>query len=421
MRAGDGQDGDLTIDGVTIVDPRRPREPRRLSRIDIRAGRISAIAAAGRDQRAADGPVLDADGLVAVPGLVNAHDHLYSRELRDPVAGLSLAAMRRWLDARDSSETLLTMVRNSHIELAQGITTIRDLGAVHGLNTTLARLIEAELTAGPTVVASGRPIVMTGGHVWTFGREADGPWACRQAVREQAKAGARVVKIMGSGGLSHYPAEDFRALQFTDEELAATIDEAHRLGLRTAAHVFGADAVERVVALGIDSVEHGVEITDGTLAAMAERSVAYVPTLTNMERIASPAFNQRAGTPERAEVLTHGVVNPHRETFRRALEAGVLIAVGTDSLGDYTEELTRMMDLGMTVEQVLAAATINGARTCGADAGVIEPGVRADMALYEGNPMDDPSALTKPDYVICRGRIAIGPIHGVLRSGAAGS
>lgn len=402
----------VAVNGVRIVDPRAGQSGGGLRRIEVLDGRISRIRpATSPADREAD-LVVDGDGRYVVAGRVNAHDHLYSHELRTPRAGLNLAAMRAWIDARAQAETLMVMLRTALDQLAHGVTLIRDLGAVHGLNTVLARMVADGLVPGPAVVAAGRPIVMTGGHVWTFGRESDGPWACRQAVREQAKAGARVIKIMASGGLSHYPAEDFTVTQFTDDELAATIDEAHRVGLPACAHVFGAEAVERVVRLGIDVIEHGVEITDATLAAMAHRKVPYVPTLSNMRRIASREYNALADTPERTAILTEKVVGPHRDTVRRAIAAGVSIAVGTDSTGSYREELECLQSLGMTPQQLLAAATVNGAELCREPAGLLEPGRRADFTLHADDPLVDPLLLVEPDYVFCRGALLSGPVTG---------
>lgn len=399
----------LVFEDVTVIDPvTGPADAP--TRIVVTDGLITAVGRAAPVP--ADAVVIDAAGRYVVPGMVNAHDHLYSHELRDPLPGLGIAPMRALLDARGDAETLLRMLSAAQAELAAGITGIRDLGAPSGLNTVLADLLRRDVVPGPVVQASGRAIVMTGGHVWTFGREADGPWNCRRAVREQAKAGAAVIKIMGSGGLSHYPAEDFTASQFTEEELAAIIDESHRVGLPCCAHVFGAESVARVVQLGVDCVEHGVQIDDETLAEMAARGTGYVPTLTNMERIASAEYNSTAGTPERSSVLTAGVVQPHRETVRRAIAAGIRIAVGTDSTGNYAGELRALADLGMTPLQVLAAATVTGSAVCRIPGGRIAVGEPADLALHRRNPLERLESLTAPEYVVRRGRIVAAPVAG---------
>ena len=387
---------------LLIADPSSAHAGQR-RHISVRDGVISAISITKPEVAESD-TVVDLEGRSALPGLVNAHDHLYSHELRTPRIGWGLPEMRAWLDVRDVPTTLATMLDAGLHGLTQGITTVRDLGALHGLNIALSRSVGGAQLLGPTVVPAGRPIVMTGGHVHGFGREADGPWDCRRAVREQVKAGAKIIKIMGSGGLSHFPAEDFGLPQFTEQELAAIVDEARSAGVPSCAHVFGADAVARVVEAGVDSVEHGVEIDDDTLQVMARRGVAYVPTLANMRRIASTEFNIAAGMPSRAEILREGVVKPHADTFRRALAAGVRIGLGTDSTGTYGEELEAMSELGMSFGQLLSAATIDGAAICRQMTGAIEVGRRADLAIYDFVP-SRPAELVTPTHICTAGRL----------------
>lgn len=390
---------ELLLRDLVLIDPTAPTDDRP-HRVTIRRGRIAEVIPEHPGEPAAPRGTARR---FALPGLVNCHDHLYSHELRYPLAGMDLAQMRKWLDMRDPIETVVRMAGTAWEELRHGILLIRDLGAVHGVNTTLSRLMNEGLLLGPEVVASGRPIVMTGGHVWTFGREADGADECRKAVREQAKAGARVIKIMGSGGLSRYPEEDFHIRQFSDDELRATIEEAHAHGLPTCAHVFGSDAVARVVDFGIDSVEHGVEISDATLDTMVKRDISYVPTMTNMERVASEDLNAHAGRAGRAEEMMKGVVLPQRSTFQRALAAGVRIGVGTDSTGDYQAELMRMSALGMSNDGVIAAATVNGYRICGRDRPAFTVGARANFVIFDSDPRADVSALATPAVVVRNG------------------
>ncbi|HVR31968.1 MAG TPA: amidohydrolase family protein [Acidimicrobiia bacterium] len=359
----------------------------------IEDGRIASISAHRR------GAGVDGAGRYVLPGLVNAHDHLYSKELRSPAPGMDIAAMRRMIDTRDETETVAVMLRNAWRAMAQGVLVIRDLGARHGANTRLASLIDRGIVPGPTVIPAGRPIVMTGGHVWTFGREADGADECRKAVREQRKAGAKVIKVMASGGLSNFPHEDYTVCEFTDEELAAITDEARKLGLPTCAHAFGTDAIEAAVRAGIDSVEHGVHLDDATVEMMVERGIGYVPTIANMHRIASPALNVSAGVPERAERFDREIVKPQMESVARAIEAGVRIGIGTDSTGTYREEIAFLMEAGMDCERIVRAATVDGAVICRSDAGVVAEGRPALLTLYESNPSEDPTSLDEPSAV----------------------
>ena len=369
--------------------------------VTSRAGQIVEAGKSGRDE----GRVFDGDGRYALPGLVNAHEHLYSKELRSPDPGMDIRSARRDIDQRDASSTLAVMLRNAWRAMLEGILVIRDLGARHGLNTDLARIFETGVLPGPCVVAAGRPIVMTGGHVWTFGREADGPDECRRAVREQRKAGARVIKVMASGGVSNYPHEDFTASEFTEAELAAITSEAKKLGLLTCAHAYGEAAVRDAVDAGINSIEHGVDIVDETIEKMARDEISYVPTMANMSRIASAEMNIAAGVPERAALFTSEIVEPQRRSVASALRAGVRIGIGTDSTGSYLEEITELTRIGMSVEQVIRAATVEGARICGVEAGVIAPGHLALMALYEDDPRHAVERLVTPSAVFVTGTL----------------
>ena len=239
---------------LSVEDPGIPVSPP--VDVDVADGRIVSITPSVGARPGG----IDGGGQFLLPGLINSHDHLYSKELRSPTAGNDLRTMRRLIDRRDEALTAAVMIRNAWEEMAQGVLVVRDLGARHGLNTHVAGIFDRRILPGPVVVACGRPIVMTGGHVSTFGREADGPAECRKAVREQRRAGARVIKIMASGGLSNFPHESFDVPEYTGEELSAITAEARGLGLPTCAHAFGADAVEAAVGAGVDCIEHPLAV-----------------------------------------------------------------------------------------------------------------------------------------------------------------
>jgi imidazolonepropionase-like amidohydrolase len=396
----------VDLPGMPVTDP---------VDITVTGGTISSIAPHhGRADRAVSGA-----GRFVMPGLINAHDHLYSKELRTPATGMDIAAMRRQIDTRDEVETVAVMLRNAWRAMAEGVVVIRDLGARHGVNTRLASLIERGVMPGPMVVAAGRPIVMTGGHVWTFGREADGADDCRRAVREQKKAGAKVIKVMASGGLSNFPHEDYTVCEFTDSELAAITHEAAKLGIPTCAHAFGTDAIEAAVRAGIDSVEHGVHLDESTVATMSENRIGYVPTIANMHRIASPALNDSAGVPERSERFDREIVQPQMRSVRRAIDAGIRIGVGTDSTGTYREELSLLMQAGMDAERVIRAATIDGASICRVDAGVVAEGRLGMFALHDDDPREDPLRVVAPSAMFMSDRLYEQRDLAVLTSGSA--
>ncbi|MDH3249700.1 MAG: amidohydrolase family protein [Acidimicrobiia bacterium] len=386
--------------GVRVIAVEEEGLPDSNSSVIISAGRIADVTT----QLPTVDRVIEGRGRFALPGLVNAHDHLYSKELRNPDPGMDIRAMRREIDGRDVPETLVVMLANAWREMAEGVLVIRDLGARHALNTHLARIIDGGVVPGPVVVPAARPIVMTGGHVWTFGREADGPDDCRRAVREQKKAGAQVIKVMASGGVSNYPHEDYAVSEFTPPELEAITSEARKLGLPTCAHAYGEEAVSAAVDARIDGIEHGVRLDDGIIEKMVANQIAYVPTMANMQRIASVEMNAAAGVPERAAVFQREIVEPHMRSVTAALEAGVRVGIGTDSTGSYLEEIRALTRAGMGVEQVIRAATIEGARICRVDAGLIAPGRLALMALYDEDPRRDVEVLVRPSAVLIGGR-----------------
>jgi len=343
-----------------------------------------------------------------IPGLINCHDHLYSRNaLRHTQPGMGLTALRRSLDASSDFFLLATMASNAVQELYEGITTTRDMGVRNHLNIELRKAIDAGLLTGPRVLACGMPIAMTGGHVWTFSREADGPDECTKAVREQLKAGADVIKVMTSGGLSRYPEEIPTACELSVEELSAIITVAHEHGRKVCAHAMANRAIRNCIEAGIDSIEHGVYLDEESAQVMGEKGITLVPTFSNVARVADPDYNALAGMPERAKELREGVVEPHAASVRMALEAGVMIGVGTDSAGHFIDELAMMCDLGMTTMDALVTATANGAILCGIEdqTGTIDVGKQADLVVLRDDPLADVRNLSKIDMVLKAGEV----------------
>lgn len=356
--------------------------------IHIESSRITAIEPG--TAAPPDAAVVDAGGSWVVPGLINCHDHLYSRNaLRHTRPGVGLAALRRDLDARSDLSLLAIMAYNGAQELFQGITTTRDMGVRNHLNIELRNAIEAGHILGPRVLASGMPIAMTGGHVWTFSREADGPDECVKAVREQLKAGADVIKVMTSGGLSRYPEEIPTACELSVDELRAIVAVAHEHGRKVCAHAMANRAIRNCIEAGLDSIEHGVYLDEESARIMGERSMTMVPTFANVARVADPEYNKLAGTPERAKELQEGVVGPHAASVRMAIEAGVMIGVGTDSAGHFIDELAWLCELGMSSMDALVTATKNGSILCGIDdeVGTVEVGKKADLVMVEADPL----------------------------------
>ena len=331
---------------------------------------------------------IDGDGGWLMPGLINCHDHLCNKWLRDtPASEYQSARLRR----RNSSPGYhaLEAAGNATWELRQGVTTVRELGGP-GMasgqelftNVDIRDAIESGQISGPRVIASRLIIAMTGGHgtPWYGVREADGPDEVRKAIREQLKGGADCIKIMSTAGLANYPYESPDTDEYTFEELSAGADEAHRFEKLITTHAMSDSAVRRAIKAGIDTIEHAFLTTPDGVSAMADGGVSFVPTARVAWRMA------RNSPPALAELLLSA---GHRDRVLEAVDRGVPVGVGTDSRFTVLEEMETLVEYGVPVETVLMGATGTAADICGLDdSGVIAPGKRADLLLLRNNPLD---------------------------------
>jgi imidazolonepropionase-like amidohydrolase len=259
------------------------------------------------------------------------------------------------------------------------------------------------LVDGPRILSCARIISATspGGAIFkTMYREADGAGEMRKAVREQLRRGADFIKLMSTGARSVL-AEDPEPAQMTREELHAAVDEAHRLGVRVAAHVEGLGGARLAVAEGVDTIEHGLSLhrEPSLLEAMAQRGIVLVPTLSTFHDLAERF------TDSFAPVLVEQAKRQREEAYATLLaarEAGVTLAMGHDSgpPGDNAVELVRMVAGGLSAMEGIVAATQGSARALGLDdVGVIRPGAVADLLVVDGDPLDDVRVLRGPERV----------------------
>jgi imidazolonepropionase-like amidohydrolase len=361
----------------------------------ISGGEIAEISPAGAAPAPAGRDGIDLAGKYVIPGLIDAHVHL------DLIA--EIAPYAHW--RRPPFERALGLAGNGLTALRHGITALRDLGCYDDAVIQYARLAESGRLLGPRVIAAGRWVCMTGGHGWEYGREADGEAEVRKAVREQIRAGAGVIKLMATGGLST-PGSP-HAAELTEAELAAGTDEAHKAGLRVAAHAHAAAGIRAALAAGVDSVEHGAFLGDAELAEMRRRGTFLVPTAVAVE-------NVRPGSGIDPDVISK--TEAAREIFHantaRALGSGVWIAAGTDAgtalnpVGpSLLSELELYVRLGASTRDALAAATVHAGRLLGGGLGVIEPGHPADLVILNRNPAAGLGALSEISGVILRGRL----------------
>ena len=362
------------------------------------------IAAVVPDREAGDGAMLDLGGLTLLPGLFNCHTHLCLSGQADPARALA---------EEPFPTTVIHAALRARQTVEAGITTIRDLGGREYAEIAVRDAVHDGLIPGPRILAAGRAVCMTGGHGWkVLGRQADGADEVRKAVREQLRAGADVIKLVATGGVMT-PGVDPSSPQLTVDELRAGIDEAHKARRRAAAHAQAEDGIAFCLDAGIDTIEHGIFLTETPVARMVRQGTALVATLVAPHAIVEGGV--AAGIPDFAVQKSVAVRARHLESFRMAMRAGVRIAAGSDAgtplnpHGTIVPELLLMVGAGMAPLDAIRSATSVAAAVTGLahETGRIAPGLAADLLAVEGNPAESIKALGAVRLVIADGRLVI--------------
>jgi imidazolonepropionase-like amidohydrolase len=372
----------LLYDGT--LDP-----PKRNVDIVIEGDRIREIRAAK------EGGAHDAAAACVTPGLVNAHAH---------VEGSGEPDMMQAIATSTQNQRMLRAVENARKALCAGVTTIRDVGSSNAIAPDVRDAIDAGRIPGPRMRAAGWVLCMTGGHGWPLGREIDSPYEARKAVREQMKLGADCIKVMATGGVMTKGAVPGNA-QLTPDELDAAIGEAHRHGMRVAAHAIGTQGIKNALRAGIDSIEHGHMLDDEAIALFKQSGAYLVPTLTAPTCILEHV--EGGGMPQYVVDKARFVNEQMLRNIKRAYDAGVKIAGGSDAGTPfnyhenyaYEVELMHTM-LGMTPQQALHAATAVAAELIGLHRSVLAPGEIADMLLLSKDAGADVRALRNVEMVV---------------------
>jgi len=349
-------------------------------------------------------PEVDLGGRYLSPGLINMHTHL----------GLSLPGrLGDTVRAMNPVELVLHMADGAAKTLQAGVTTIRCVGEKEGNDFALKAAIAAGRVPGPRIFTAGRPISSTGGHghATSGALECDGATGFRRGVRTQVKAGADLIKVMISGGISGRH-ETITTRQVTRDELAAAISTAHEWGRKVTAHAGPSEVIGEAVELGLDCVEHGYELTEQVTKAMAAAGTWYVPTLVVTR---CKEFFDELGVPEWMQQRSLGAGARHLESYRFALDAGVTVMLGSDMppfwIFDGTSaavrELEHMATEGLGARAAQAAATLTPARWLGADPdlGTVEAGKFADLVATVGDPTRDTTTYRTIDWVAHGGTI----------------
>jgi imidazolonepropionase-like amidohydrolase len=352
--------------------------------------------------------VIDLQGMTLLPGLIDAHTHLTFNPQDLGYSSVAISIPRETLSG----------AKNARVTLEAGFTTVRNVGANGYSDIGLRDAINAGDVPGPHIVASGPALGITGGHCddtlhapqyhWESEGVADGIPAVMHKVREVIKYGADVIKICATGGVLSFR-DDPQASQYTLEEMKAIVGEAHRLGRKVAAHAHGGDGIKLAVIAGVDSIEHGSYIDDDGIKLLKEHHTYLVPTLYLADWIIVNAEAIKLPKPllEKAKV----VVPMARINIKRAFDAGVQVAFGTDAAvyphGLNAREFAVYVKLGMTPLQAIQTATVNASQLLGWGdrIGSIEPGKFADLIAVQGDPLNDVTELERVRWVMKEGQV----------------
>lgn len=422
--------------GVTVIDGRGGATADQV--VVIEDGAIADIVPMGSYARVAGREELDLDGFFVMPGLIDAHVHLAGG--RADISDQELGVV--------AEPTLLRAMRSvyeAQAILKRGFTSVRDV-SWNGLY--LKRLFREGQIPGPRVVACGPGLTRTGGHADMYqftseyshdhgpwGYVADGPEEIRKAVRTLLREGADAIKVFASGG-DNWPHDRNGDVHYSPEEIRMVVEEAKRQrGTVVMCHAENAEAIRMAVDAGVDTIEHGEDLDDDIVAAMADRGTILVPTLeliVNWHRDFMPVDDSESGTvrthaflqrdlhvhhdPDFEEVASQQVI----ASFQKALAGGVRIALGSDTVfepltpyGEYSaRELTALVRCGMTTPQAITAATATAADALGLGhlIGTVEIGKRADLLVVRTDPTTSPDVLYDPDNIhltFCDGTLTV--------------
>ncbi len=378
--------------------------------IAIEGDRIQSVTSAADLKIPPGSNVLDLSQSTVLPGLIDCHTHLGSRADR----------YNEIYNFKDTPfDHAFSGVVNARKTLEAGFTSVRDVGSDPFLAVDLRNSINEGYLVGPRIVASGPALSITGGHgdlnnfspqtrVMMFPEErdfaiADNVDQIRHVIRAQEKYGVDVIKILATGGVLS-KGDSPGAPQFTFEELKAAAETAHMGGRKIAAHAHGTEGIKNAILAGIDSIEHASLIDDEGIRLAKQHGTYLVMDIYNDDYILNEA--PKYGLPTENLDKEKMVGRLQRENFRKAFQAGVKMAFGTDAgvypHGDNAKQFFYMVKYGMTPAQAIRAATSSAADLIGRakDVGTIETGKYADLIAVSADPLADVRALEHVDFVM---------------------
>ncbi|NVY96673.1 amidohydrolase family protein [Lactobacillus sp. DCY120] len=365
--------------------------------LQVEAGKITAMGQ-GTPPNAAE--AVDLQNKYVIPGLINAHTHMMMNPVTNKLEYLS------------ETEVTATAIDNLATLLHSGVTTIRDCGCAFNTDIKLREYAREHQLTAPRIVASGRPMSMTGGHGdfpegkagevnWSY--LTDSPDEMRQAVRQALKQGADNIKVMATGGVMS-PGDNITDTALTPAEMHVAVEEAHHKGKTVAAHAQGNAGIQNALEAGVDSIEHGIYVDERQADYMAQKQIYLVPTLNACASISKYGREQ---LPDYMIRKNDQVKDDFFKNIARAFALGVPVLVGTDAgtpynslaTGTFEEMELLVNEVQITPVQVLQAAGIKAAQLLQVDelCGSLEVGKQADFLVLDQDPTQDITAVAQND------------------------
>jgi imidazolonepropionase-like amidohydrolase len=374
------------------------------------SGRITSVADARTVRFGDQVRHIDLPGETLLPGLIDMHVHLTSLAEIGGYQGLKYT---------DNFWTAVG-VANARTTLGAGFTTVRNVGSSNFEDVALQEAIDGGWIEGPRIVPATYAIGATGGHCDDTGLPPyydkkgpsviSGPQDAREKVRWLHKYGAEVIKICATGGVFSL-GDSVGAQQLSLEEMKAIADEAHMLGLRVAAHAHGDEGIHDAILAGIDTIEHASLASDATIQLAKAHGTWFDMDIYNDDYILAAGTSN--GTEQESLDKEKMIGLKQRQTFQRAVRAGVKMLFGTDAgvypHGQNGRQFAKMVQWGMTPIQAIRAATSSASEALGrSDVGIIEPGRYGDLIAVRGDPLANVSVLEHVDAVVKSGKLVKG-------------
>jgi imidazolonepropionase-like amidohydrolase len=358
---------------------------------------------------------IDLGTATCLPGLIDLHVHLGL----EPPSGSEDLGIRR-----SGAAKALTALHHAHVMLSSGFTTLRDVGEddrFYGIIDVRDAINRGEFE-GPRLLVAPHMISATGGHgdyndlapdlaLDVPNLVVDGPDEMRKAIREELKHGADWIKLAATGGVMS-SGDDPRSQAFSEEELRAAVEEAHRHFKKVTVHAIGTAGIKAAVRAGVDGVEHGILIDDEGIALMKEKGVWLVPTIYVLDYVIEEG--ERSGISPESIAKAKALQAERDRCIRKALASGIKVGFGSDPIFPHdtaTREFGRMVKLGMSPAGAIRSATLGAAQLLGLEKeiGSVEAGKAADLVAVQGDPLTDVTVLEHVSFVMKGGKVVKKP------------